>query len=121
MHQEHRCKFVSVAQGLAPAEVGSGAWIGPTLPGHIEGVAPFCLHLLLLLLPGGKFGGWEVGGYSGACPWLGERQGMIEAWVLGRGSCTKVSSDGLMISGVPISPSVSDSSNSSSTGWGVVW
>src|SRR5258708_12865153 len=102
MCREHRFKFVSVAQGLVPAEVGSGAWIGPMLPGHIEGVAPFCPHLLLLLL---------LGGYSGACPWLGER------W----GSCTKVSSDGLMISSVPISPSVSDSSNSSSTGLGVAW
>src|SRR6266436_2692917 len=36
-------------------------WIGPTLPGHVEGVAPFHLHLLLLLLPGGKFRGWRVG------------------------------------------------------------
>src|SRR5258708_14670641 len=31
MCQEHRCEFVSVAQGLVPAEAGSGAWIGPTL------------------------------------------------------------------------------------------
>src|SRR5258708_38476093 len=65
MHWEHRCKFVLAAQGLAPAEVGSGAWIGPTLPGHVEGVAPFCPHLSLLLLPGGKFGGWGVGGWEG--------------------------------------------------------
>ena len=66
-------------------------------------------------------GGCEVEGYGGVCPWLVERQGMIEAWALGRGSCMKVSSDGLMISSVPISPSVSDSSNLSSTDWGVAW
>ena len=53
MHQEHGCEFVLAVQGLAPAEVGSGAWIGPMLPGHVEGVAPFCPHLSLLLLPGG--------------------------------------------------------------------
>ncbi len=47
--------------------------------------------------------------------------GGIVVLALGRGSCMKVSSDGPMISSVPISPSVSDSSNSSSTGWGVVW
>ena len=41
---------------------------------------------------------------------------MIEGRVLGRGSCVKVSGDGLIISGVPTSPSVSDSSRSSSTG-----
>jgi len=61
---------------------------------------------------GGEF--WGVEGCSGACPWLGERWGMIEGQVLGRG-CVKVSGDGPMISSVPISPSVSDSSSSSST------
>src|SRR5260370_37659279 len=44
------------------------------------------------------------GGGGGAFPWLGERQGIVEGWVLGRGSCAKVSSDGLMISSVPTSP-----------------
>src|SRR5258708_3985759 len=88
MHWEHGCEFVLAAQGLAPAEVGSGAWLGPTLPGRIEGVAPFHLHLSLLLLPGGEFEGWRVGGgrvggvggcegegYGGVCPWLGGRGG----------------------------------------------
>ena len=56
-----------------------------------------------------------MGGCSGVCPWLGERWGMMEGQALGRGSCAKVSGDGLMISGVPISPSVSDSSSLSST------
>ena len=55
-------------------------------------------------------------GCGGACPWLGEGQGMIEGRALGRGSCVKVSGDGLIISGVPINPSVSDSSSSSSAG-----
>ena len=53
---EHRCEFVSVAQELAPAEVGSGVWIGPTLLRHVGGVAPFHPHLLLLLLLGGGLG-----------------------------------------------------------------
>src|SRR5260221_14746555 len=58
MHQEHRCKFALTVQGLASAEADSGAWIDLTLPRHVGGVAPFCLHLLLLLpLGGGGFGG----------------------------------------------------------------
>ena len=117
MRREPRCEFELAVQELAPAELGSGLWIGPMLPRHVGDVAPFHLHLSLLLPPGGGFWGvegWEVEGCSGACPWLGERQGMIEGQVLGRG-CTKVSGDGLMISSVPISPSVSDSSSSSST------
>src|SRR5260221_1718002 len=64
MHQEPGCEFASTAQGLASVEVDSGAWIDLTLPRHIGGVAPFCPHLSLLLLPGGGFGGriggWEV-------------------------------------------------------------
>ncbi len=72
-------------------------------------------------MKGWGVGGCEVEGYGGVCPWLVERWGMIEAQALGRGSCMKVSSDGPMISSVPISPSVSDSSNSSSTDWGVAW
>src|SRR5258708_30469063 len=111
MHQECGCEFVLAVQGLAPVEVGSGVWIGPTLPGCVEGVAPFHLHLLLLLPLGGKFEGWGVGGYGGACPWLGERQGMIEAWALGKGSRAKGSGDGLIISCVPISSFFSDSSH----------
>src|SRR5260221_14605185 len=70
MHQEHGCEFVLAAQGLVPAEVGSGAWLGPTLPGHVEGVAPFCLHLSLLLPLGGGFEGWRVGG-GGVVRWRG--------------------------------------------------
>src|SRR5258708_3071762 len=70
MCQEHRCEFVLVAQGLAPAEVGSGPWIGPMLPRCIEGVAPFCPHLLLLLV-GGDFGGWRVGSWGGVVGCVG--------------------------------------------------
>ena len=60
--------------------------------------------------------GVEVEGCGGACPWLGEGWGMVEGRALGAGSCAKVSGDGLIISGVPINPSVSDSSSLSSTG-----
>src|SRR5260221_12523332 len=57
MHQEPRCEFVSMVQGLASAEADSGVWIDLMLPRHIGGVAPFCPHLSLLLPPGGGFGG----------------------------------------------------------------
>src|SRR5258708_1036783 len=121
MHWEPGCEFESVAQELAPVELGSGLWIGPTLPRHVGDVAPFRPHLSLLLLPGGEFGVWGVGGgrgvlalgwgggvggggggggAGGACLWVGEGRGMLEGRVLGRGSCTKVSSDGPMISSV---------------------
>src|SRR5258708_117163 len=117
MHQEPRCEFELVAWELAPAELGSGLWIGPTLPRCVGGVAPFHPHLSLLLplgvgwaLWGGGVGAlmtrwwgwcrpfqpcwsWGVGaggggvfwggggggeGCGGACPWLGEGQGMLE-------------------------------------------
>src|SRR5258706_13127455 len=60
--QEPRCEFELAAWELAPVELGSGLWIGPMLPRHIGGVAPFCLHLSLLL-PLGEFGVWGVGGW----------------------------------------------------------
>src|SRR5258708_34702759 len=55
-------------------------------------------------------GGWGVEG--GACPWLGEGRGVLEGWALGWGRCTKGSRYGPMISGVSISPFVSESSGS---------
>src|SRR5258708_29445209 len=64
MHREHECKFVLMVQVLASAEVDFVAWIGPKLLRHIEGFASFCPHLLLLL-PGGEFGGggvWKLRG-----------------------------------------------------------
>src|SRR5258708_1146459 len=61
MRQEPRCEFELAAQELAPVELGSGLWIGPTLPRCIGGVAPFHPHLSLLLPPG-EFGVWGGGG-----------------------------------------------------------
>src|SRR5258708_34905981 len=109
MHQEHGCKFVSMAQVLASAEAGFVAWIGPKLLRCIEGFASFHPHLSLLLLGGGIWGvgGWEVEGWGGACPWVGVGQGMIEGQVLRRGRCLKISGDGSVLSGVPRHPSVS--------------
>src|SRR5258708_1409633 len=82
MCQEHKCKFVSMAQVPASAEVGFVAWIGPKLLRHVEGSASFHPHLLLLLLGGGIWGvgGWEKEGWGGACPWLGEGRGMGLGW-----------------------------------------
>src|SRR5260370_41901085 len=77
MHWEPGCEFESVAQELAPVELGSGPWIGPTLPRHIGDVAPFCLHLSLLLPPGGGdlgCGGWGGGGWC--VPWAGGGAGV---------------------------------------------
>src|SRR5258708_33017129 len=109
MRWEHECEFVLMVWVLASAEGGFVAWIGPKLLRHVEGFASFHPHLSLLLPGGGIWGvgGWEMEGWGGACPWLGEGQGMIEGQGLGRGSCRKVSSDGLIISGVTTSPSVS--------------
>src|SRR5258708_40241963 len=84
MHREPRCEFESAAWELAPAELGSGPWIGPMLPRRIGDVAPFHPHLSLLLPPGGGFGVWGVGGWRGviALGWGGgggwERVGGLE-------------------------------------------
>src|SRR6266436_16419 len=118
MCQEHECKFVSMVRALASAEAGFVVWLGPKLLRHVEGSASFHLHLSLLL-PGGGFGGGGVGKGKvggGVCLGGGGGWGMIEGQVLGRGSCVKVSGDGPIISSVPTSPSVSDSSRLSSTG-----
>ena len=78
MHQECGCEFVLAVQGLAPVEVGSGVWIGPMLPGCIEGVAPFHLHLRGGGLGGGgvwwclPLAGGEVGDDRGSGAWKGE-------------------------------------------------
>src|SRR5260221_14599333 len=63
MHWEPGCEFESAAWELAPAELGSGLWIGPMLPRRVGDVAPFRPHLSLLLPPGGGFGVWGVGGW----------------------------------------------------------
>ena len=54
--------------------------------------------------------------FAAAAAARGGDLGVVVVLALGWGSCAKVSGDGLMISGVPISPSVSNSSSSSSTG-----
>src|SRR5258707_15527080 len=66
-HQEPGCEFELVAWELVPVELGSGPWIGPTLPRRVGDVAPFHPHLSLLLLPGGGdlgCGGWGGGGWG---------------------------------------------------------
>src|SRR5258707_12910333 len=62
MHQEHGCKFVSMAQVLVSAEAGFVVWIGPKLLRCIEGFASFHPHLLLLLPGGGNLGNGGLGG-----------------------------------------------------------
>src|SRR5258707_6747282 len=61
--QEPRCEFESAALELVPVELGSGPWIGPTLPRCIGGVAPFRPHLSLLLPLGGGNLGFGGGGF----------------------------------------------------------
>ena len=103
------------------ASICGGGFCGVDWPKVIKAHRRFCIvssAFVTAAARGGIWGvgGWEKEGWGGACPWLGEGQGMIEGRALGRGSCVKVSGDGPIISGVPTSPSASDSSRSSSTG-----
>src|SRR5258708_40128318 len=86
MRREPGCEFELVAQELVPAELGSGPWIGPMLPRRVGGVAPFRLHLSLLLPPGGGF--WGVGGWgvvAGAWRGRGEGEGVVGCEVPAKG------------------------------------
>src|SRR5260221_11873523 len=80
MHREPGCEFELAAWELVPAELGSGPWIGPTLPRRVGDVAPFCPHLSLLLLLGGDLGCGGLGGGGWCLPLAGGGAGDAKGW-----------------------------------------
>src|SRR5258708_23825316 len=94
---------VQVCVNGTGASICGGRFCGVDWPKVIKVHRRFCIissTFVTAAARGGIWGvgGWEMEGWGGACPWLGEGQGMIEGQVLGRVRWAKVSGDGPIIS-----------------------